>query len=284
MFFRAGLTQLDQLLRGEATRTEVLKTGTLAVKSGQLFVINIVLGMLAGFCLGWFALVNKQFEGIWQVVACMLKVPALFLLTFIITLPSLSVFNALFQSRLGFSGVVKLLLATLAIINALIASLGPIIAFFALTTESYGFMVLFTVFVFGVSGIFGMYFLLKTLRQMTMLLDELAEPVPLVDSNSGEPVEVMEPEQPKSVEKLYRTWNDQAAKTHRVRELQRGDRVRTMFSVWLFLFIIVGMQMAWILRPFLGNPHEPFMWFRPRTGNFFQAVWQTLQGFLGVHS
>ncbi len=284
MFFRAGLMQLDQLLRGEATRTDVLKTGDLAVQSRQLFVINIVLGMVAGFCLGWFALVNKQLEGIWQVVSCMLKVPALFLLTFIITLPSLSVFNALFQSRLGFSGVVKLLLATLAIINALIASLGPIIAFFALTTESYGFMVLFTVFVFGVSGIFGMYFLLKTLRQMTMLLDELAQPVPLVDSLSGESIEVVEPEKPKSVKKLYQTWNERNGKNLPLLEQHRGERVRAIFSVWLFLFTVVGMQMAWILRPFLGNPNEPFMWFRPRTGNFFQAVFQTIQGLLGIHS
>lgn len=283
MFFRAGLKQLDQLLRGEATRTEVLKTGDLAVQSWQLFVINILLGMVAGFCMGWFALVNRQMEGIWQVVSCMLKVPTLFLMTFFITLPSLYVFNALFQSRLGFGGVVKLLLATLAIINALIASLGPIIAFFALTTESYGFMVLFTVFVFGVSGMFGMYFLLKTLRQMTMLLDELAQPAPapLADSLSGEPIEVVESEKPKSIEKMYRTWN---SSQHPLLEQRRGERVRAIFSVWLFLFMVVGMQMAWILRPFLGNPSEPFMWFRPRMGNFFQSVFQTIQGLLGGHS
>lgn len=278
MFFRAGLRQLDQLLRGDATRTEVLKTGDLAVHPGQLFLINIVLGMLAGFCLGWFALVNRQFDGIWQVVACMVKVPALFLLTFVITLPSLYVFNALFQSRLGFAGVLKLLLATLAIINALIASLGPIIAFFSLTTESYPFMILFTVFVFGVSGIFGIYFLLKTLRQMTILLDELAEPRQHVDEATQEPIEVIEDDKPKSIDKLYRTWKELSQ-----HEQKRGDRVRAIFSVWMILFMVVGAQMAWILRPFLGNPSEPFMWFRPRTGNFFQSVWQTLQGLLGVH-
>lgn len=278
MTFRAGLSQLDQLLRGEVTRTEVLKQGDIAIHPGQLFVVNIVLGMLAGFCLGWFALVNKQYEGIWQVVACMVKVPALFLLTFIITLPSLYVFNAIFQSRLGFSGVVKLLLATLAIINALIASLGPIIAFFSLTTESYGFMVLFTVFVFGVSGTFGMYFLLKTLKQMTQLLDEAAQPA-LVDGISGEPIEVVEePAKAKSIERMYRQARQQESL-----DQMRGKRVRSIFSVWLLLFMVVGMQMAWILRPFLGNPNEPFMWFRPRTGNFFQSVIQTLQSVLGLH-
>lgn len=278
MNFRAGLTQLDQLLRGEVTRAEVLRQGDLAIHPVQLFVVNIILGMLAGFCLGWFALVNKQFDGIWQVVACMVKVPALFLLTFIVTLPSLYVFNAIFQSRLGFTGVVKLLLATLAIINALIASLGPIIAFFSLTTESYGFMVLFTVFVFGVSGTFGMYFLLKTLKQMTRLLDEVALTV-LETPPSPEFDVVQEPEQAKSIERIYR----QTRREQEALEQQRGQRVRSIFSVWLLLFMVVGMQMAWILRPFLGNPSEPFMWFRPRTGNFFQSVVQTLQGVLGLH-
>lgn len=278
MNFRAGLSQLDQLLRGEVTRTEVLRQGDIAIQPVQLFVVNIILGMLAGFCLGWFALVNKQFDGIWQVVACMVKVPALFLLTFLITLPSLYVFNAIFQSRLGFTGVVKLLLATLAIINALIASLGPIIAFFSLTTESYGFMVLFTVFVFGVSGTFGMYFLLKTLKQMTKLLDEAAQPV--VEVPPSEDFDVVdEPGPAKSIERIYRHANKQQESL----DQQRGQRVRSIFSVWLLLFMVVGMQMAWILRPFLGNPSEPFMWFRPRTGNFFQSVVQTLQGVLGLH-
>jgi hypothetical protein len=274
MFLRSALQQLDQLLRGQATTRETLQKGEVAVHAGQLFVVNILLGMLAGFCLGWFALVNKQFDGIWQVIASMLKVPALFLFTFLITLPSLYVFNALFQSKLGFGGVVKLLLAMLAIVNALAASLGPIVAFFSLTTESYGFMILFTVFVFSVSGIFGMYFLLSTLRQMTYLLDESEVKQKYVDAETGDPIDVVD-EGKMTVEKLYRD-----RRTQQIIDARSGERVRAIFSVWMLLFTVVGMQMAWILRPFLGNPSEPFMWFRPRMGNFFQSVWQTLQGLL----
>lgn len=271
MTLQTGLKQLDSLLRGEATRSEVLRTGDIAIHPGQLFIVNLVLGIMAGFCLGWFALVNKQFEGVWQVVSCMIKVPALFLLTFLVTLPSLYVFNAIFQSRLGFWGVVKLLLATLAIIHALIASLGPIIAFFSLTTESYGFMVLFTVFVFGTSGAFGMYFLLKTLKQMTQLLDEAAQPTQDVD-------ELEDADHTKSMKEIHQAVREQEVLDHQI-----SKRVRSIFSVWLLLFMVVGMQMAWILRPFLGNPSEPFMWFRARNGNFFQSFVQTLQGLLGLH-
>ena len=48
----------------------------------------------------------------------MLKVPALFLLTLIVTMPSLYVFNALVGSRLTFLSVLRLLVASLAVRKA----------------------------------------------------------------------------------------------------------------------------------------------------------------------
>jgi hypothetical protein len=42
------------------------------------------------------------------------------------------------------------------------------------------------------------------------------------------------------------------------------------------LFGLVGAQMGWVLRPFIGNPALPFTWFRPRTSNIFQAVLNAL--------
>mgnify|MGYP007070397324 CR=1 FL=1 len=39
------------------------------------------------------------------------------------------------------------------------------------------------------------------------------------------------------------------------------------------LFAVVGAQMGWILRPFIGAPSEPFQLFRARHASFFAAVW-----------
>ena len=36
--------------------------------------------------------------------------------------------------------------------------------------------------------------------------------------------------------------------------------------------------MGWVLRPFVGNPHQPFTWIRGRESNFFQAVFHTILG------
>ena len=38
------------------------------------------------------------------------------------------------------------------------------------------------------------------------------------------------------------------------------------------VFALVGAQMGWVLRPFIGAPNAPVTFFREREGNFFQAV------------
>jgi len=50
-------------------------------------------------------------------------------------------------------------------------------------------------------------------------------------------------------------------------------RAVEIMRVWILVFGFVGTQMAWSLRPFIGNPHEKFAIFREgREGNFYSAV------------
>lgn len=51
-----------------------------------------------------------------------------------------------------------------------------------------------------------------------------------------------------------------------------GPHTKTVFHIWVLVFGLVGAQMGWILRPFVGDPNLPFQWFRSRESNFFQAV------------
>lgn len=46
----------------------------------------------------------------------------------------------------------------------------------------------------------------------------------------------------------------------------------TIMRVWALLFAFVGIQMAWNLRPFLGDRGEPFKVFRHYEGNFYAAI------------
>ena len=55
-----------------------------------------------------------------------------------------------------------------------------------------------------------------------------------------------------------------------------GPNVKTVFRCWVILFGLVGAQMGWVLRPFIGKPGLPFVWFRGRESNFFEGVWQAI--------
>ncbi|MDJ1177102.1 hypothetical protein [Roseofilum capinflatum] len=44
---------------------------------------------------------------------------------------------------------------------------------------------------------------------------------------------------------------------------------------WLFLYGIIGSQLSWTLRPFMGTPGEPFQLFRPLESNFYSAVFKS---------
>jgi hypothetical protein len=210
--------------------------------------------------MGTFAVFRGKSAEPMQVVASMVKVPLLYYLTLLVTLPSLYVFNALVGSRLSPLGVVRLLVASVAVNVTVLASLGPIVAFFSVCTTSYPFMVLLNVVVFAVSGLFGLRFLLQTLHRLTLA----AEPRP---AETGSPPE---------------TWSEAeaAGPLEPVRDRAVSEQVKVVFRVWVVVFGLVGAQMGWVLRPFIGNPTLPFTWFRTRESNFFMAVLQALQDVL----
>src|SRR5436190_1802643 len=128
----AWIQQLDRLLRGQATEIEQLQDGKLRIPVLGLAIVIDLLGLIYGGCMGIFAITGSGNGHLMQVPATMLKVPALFLLTLIVTMPSLYVFNALVGSRLTFIAVLRLLVASLAVTLAVLASIGPIVAFFSL--------------------------------------------------------------------------------------------------------------------------------------------------------
>jgi len=51
---------------------------------------------------------------------------------------------------------------------------------------------------------------------------------------------------------------------------------RGLFFVWLLIYMFVGTQLAWVLRPFVGWPEQKFQVFRERTGNFYESVFTSL--------
>ncbi len=249
---------LDRILRGKATQSADLSEGGFDVPIFGLAVVIEMLGMIYGLCMGLFSVTPGGNGHPIQIVATMLKTPTLFLSTLVVTFPSLYVFNALVGSRLLVLSVLRLLIASLAVMLAVLASIGPIVAFFSFTTLSYEFMLLLNVFVFAIAGLLGLTFLLQTLHRMS-----IASIVPMLPN-------------------LILSEDDQSLPTpsnaietgplDHSSEHVLAPHVKTVFRIWVVVFGLVGCQMAWVLRPFIGHPGEPFTWFRHPHSNFFQAV------------
>jgi hypothetical protein len=65
--------------------------------------------------------------------------------------------------------------------------------------------------------------------------------------------------------------------------IARNPRHRQMARLWLILYAFVGIQMGWVLRPFIGRPDSPTQFFREGAwGNAYVEVWgKAVQVFRG---
>jgi ABC-type nickel/cobalt efflux system permease component RcnA len=55
-----------------------------------------------------------------------------------------------------------------------------------------------------------------------------------------------------------------------------GSGASTIITWWLVAYGIVGTQMAWLMRPFVGDPTTHFAIFRAQESNFYVNVIETL--------
>ncbi|MEM6313105.1 MAG: hypothetical protein AAF743_03415, partial [Planctomycetota bacterium] len=176
------------------------------------------------------------------------------------------VFNALVGSRLSAANMLKLILGAIAVMLAVLAGFATIIGFFSFTTESYPFMKLLNVAIFAVSGVLGLGFLLQTLRRLAREPEGEAEEVaPMFEKPGGQPT---------------------PGALTRVQRERTSAPVRTIFQIWVVVFALVGAQMSWVLRPFIGDPEvvaeRGFEVFRDREGNFFGSVFRALGDLVGL--
>ena len=255
----SAIRQLDRILRGEATRPDVLREEGIRFPVVGLAVVLILLGGIYGVCMGVYAQTDSGSGSRMQILASAIKVPALFGLTLLVTMPSLYVFNALLGSKLTFGPLLRLMVGAGAVTMAVLSSIGPIVAFFSISTTSYPFMVILNVLVFAVSGLLGLTFLKQTLNRLTAANAppaQYASPPPLPTMSEGD---------------VAMPWPTGAL--DQTEDSALGRHTRKVFTIWMLVFGVVGAQMAWILRPFIGSPTAQFTWFRPRGSNFFESVW-----------
>jgi hypothetical protein len=60
--------------------------------------------------------------------------------------------------------------------------------------------------------------------------------------------------------------------------IARDPRHRVLLRIWLLLYVFVGVQMGWVLRPFVGQPEMPVQFFRPGAwGNAYVEVLRMIE-------
>lgn len=269
-----SFAQLDEILRGDATQLSSLKESEIRLPLGGLIFVMIVLGAVYGACIGSFNLLHPLDEvavitarDAWmQTFASTIKLPLLFFLTLLVTFPSLYVFNALVGSRLKLLSVLKLLVASIAVMLTVVASLGPIVVFFSLCTTSYPFMQLLNVATSTVAGILGLSFLLRTLHRLVLIQDNNSL-IEAAASTAGASSEAADTKRLSALDAVGRT----------------PAKAKSVFRIWTVVFSLVGAQMSWVLRPFIGSPALGFEWFRARESNFFMAVIHAIQKLLSIN-
>ncbi len=163
-----------------------------------------------------YGLIIGSFHSVQQAISSAIKLPALYLLTLMICMPTLYIFNGLFGSKRGLSQHFTYLLSAASIIAILLCGFAPVTFFFltSVTEADYSFFLLLNVAILALTGLFGVLFLYQ----------------------------VMQPGTETSAE------DTMDEKTLKARKL--------ILRSWLVLYGFVGSQLGWTLRPFFGSPGE----------------------------
>lgn len=107
-----------------------------------------------------------------QMLVSTTKLPALYLLTLLICLPTLYFFDILFGSKADFKQYTLLSLTTVAVISVLLFSFAPITLFFLISIRDYHFFLLLNVAIFSLTGFIGVRLFYKGVKTVMEFNEE----------------------------------------------------------------------------------------------------------------
>jgi hypothetical protein len=140
---------LMQFLRDHAQFIEEIRSSRrLDQKIVSLVICSCLFFALYGAIMG-------SYSGGLQVLASAAKLPALYLLTLLICLPSLFFFEVISGSKFTFAQYLALLLIAMAAMGMILFSFAPISLFFRLSVADYTFFKLLNVVILGIAGVLG---------------------------------------------------------------------------------------------------------------------------------
>ena len=151
---------LIRLLRDRKSFLEDVRTGTkLESKIVSLLIASSFFFAVYGGIIG-------AYSGKLQILSSAIKLPALYLITLLICLPTLYFFDILFGSKLDFKQYLAMALTAVAVISVLLFSFAPVVLFFLISIKGYDFFLLLNVLVMGITGSIGVRLFYKGMIDM----------------------------------------------------------------------------------------------------------------------
>lgn len=126
----------------------------------------IALLVSSSFFFAIYGCIIGAFHSWMQAISSAIKLPALYLMTMIICLPTLYFFNILFGSRKSFTQHFAWVLTAVSITAVLLFSLAPVTLFFLITARHYHFFQLLNVSIFALTGFVGVHLLYQGMQSM----------------------------------------------------------------------------------------------------------------------
>ena len=150
------------LLRDRQNFLEEIQQGIrLQSKATSLFVASSIFFAIYGAIIG-------SSHSFGQALSGAIKLPAFYLLTLIICFPTLFFFNVLFGSRSSVQQHFVVLMTAISVISVLLFSFAPVTLFFLITApNAYQFFKILNVFIFGITGAFGVKFLYEGIQLLS---------------------------------------------------------------------------------------------------------------------
>lgn len=183
-------------------------------------ILHLLILIALGFSIfGGVAALSGRALGpaLWGIV----KLPALFLISGLICLPTLYYFSVLFGSRLRFLQMITLILTSQAVAAVLALGVTPISLLFLLSGTDAAFLVLLNIGALGLCATLGLIFLVQG----------------ALYANETEPPEKM----------AFIGW---------IKLFARGGVRSLVLMGWLALYGLIGAQLSYAMRPFFGVPLE----------------------------
>ncbi|MGL5808158.1 MAG: actin-binding WH2 domain-containing protein [Xenococcaceae cyanobacterium] len=128
---------------------------------------SISLLVCSSLFLAFYGAIIGSFSSWLQMLSSAIKLPALYLLTMIICLPTLYFFDIISGSKRTFGQYLALLLATMSIISVMLFGFAPVTIFFRLSANDYNFFRLLNVAIFAITGWIGINFFYQSILSVT---------------------------------------------------------------------------------------------------------------------